>query len=153
MGLGLRQAVMWGISNRLIIAGPNQESVRAEVPRHNHNQGHLVLEGSFPSIPLTQPGASCLLLISKPECLSTSAFLTNLPPPFLPQPQENSQLQALLPGPPPSLSLVCTGPHLEEEMLLTLQTTTPDSGLGEKRRTLQARLRGPRRGLRDVGFP
>lgn len=46
MGLSLRQAVMWGISNRLIIAGLNQESVRA-VPRHNHSQGHLVLEGSF----------------------------------------------------------------------------------------------------------
>lgn len=113
MGLGLRQAVMWGTSNRLLIAGSNQESVRAEVPRHNHNQGYLALEGSFPSIPLTQPGASCLLLISKPECLPTSAPLTTLPPPFLPQPQENTQLQALLPGPPPSLSLVRTRPHPE----------------------------------------
>lgn len=48
MGLGLRQALMWGISNRLITAGSNQESVRDQIPRHNCSQDHLVLEGSFP---------------------------------------------------------------------------------------------------------
>lgn len=122
MGLSLKQAVMWGISNRLIIAGLNQESVRAEVPRHNHCQGHLVLEGSFP-FPQPSQSPPAPLQIRLPPHPST---LTTLPPPSLPQPQENTQLQAPLPGPPPSLSLVRTGPHPEGGMLLPLETRTLD---------------------------